>query len=201
LRVALGRLGELLCLGLWLVLREDHRLSVAGIDLDFEELMLMAREARPPAVVVLEASRVQPGPFSRLRDIAPETAYVALTSPERRRSTPSWLLAGVAELIPVDTRATEIRAAILRAAASRPELTATPTAPPPPRRFAPAVLEELTSRQEDVLRLLSEGHSRATIAYTLHIEESTVSSHIKKAYKILGVSRRAEIRGVDFGSS
>jgi DNA-binding NarL/FixJ family response regulator len=48
----------------------------------------------------------------------------------------------------------------------------------------------LTSRQTDVLRLLSEGYSNHEIATALAIAEGTVKVHVNAAFRILGVHNR-----------
>lgn len=76
---------------------------------------------------------------------------------------------------------------------SRPALAMRPAdeppahdAPPP----APANDFPLTSRQTDVLRLLSEGYSNHEIATALAIAEGTVKVHVNAAFRILGVHNR-----------
>ncbi|MFC7536028.1 DNA-binding response regulator [Sphingomonas sp. GCM10030256] len=49
---------------------------------------------------------------------------------------------------------------------------------------------ELTSRQSEVLRLLSRGHSNRTIARMLGIAEGTVKVHVNAAFRVLGVHNR-----------
>ena len=52
--------------------------------------------------------------------------------------------------------------------------------------------EPLTSRQEEVLVLLGEGRSDQEIAKTLHLEESTVRSHVHRIVQRLGLESRAQ---------
>jgi DNA-binding NarL/FixJ family response regulator len=64
-------------------------------------------------------------------------------------------------------------------------------------------LNRLTSRQQEILRLLSEGLSNAEIARRLYLSESTVKQHLSGAYKVLKVKRRTQaaaiFRRVEFG--
>lgn len=55
-----------------------------------------------------------------------------------------------------------------------------------------AVDEPLTSRQEEILALLGEGRSDQEIAKTLHLEETTVRSHVHHIIQRLGVASRAQ---------
>ena len=64
-------------------------------------------------------------------------------------------------------------------------------------------LAGLTSRQQEILRLLYEGLSNAEIARRLYVSESTVKQHLRGAYKVLKVERRTQaaaiFRRAEFG--
>jgi two-component system nitrate/nitrite response regulator NarL len=49
----------------------------------------------------------------------------------------------------------------------------------------------LTAREREVLKLVADGLSAAEVGSQLHIEQSTVKSHLKNIYDKLGVSERA----------
>ena len=59
----------------------------------------------------------------------------------------------------------------------------------------------LTQREADVLRLIARGHTYADAAERLGISPHTVASHIKKAYRKLGVhsAGAAVMRAVTLG--
>jgi DNA-binding NarL/FixJ family response regulator len=50
----------------------------------------------------------------------------------------------------------------------------------------------LTTRQQEILSLLSEGHSDDQIAKLLHLEESTVRAHLHHILQRLGLKNRAQ---------
>ena len=50
----------------------------------------------------------------------------------------------------------------------------------------------LTSRQQEILSLLSEGHSDDEIAKLLHLEDSTVRAHMHHILQRLGLKSRAQ---------
>ncbi|MBN1177640.1 MAG: helix-turn-helix transcriptional regulator [Anaerolineae bacterium] len=62
-------------------------------------------------------------------------------------------------------------------------------APIPPRDYSPLV-EPLTEREMDVLRLLGSGFSNQEIAYELVISVGTVKNHLKRIYGKLDVHSR-----------
>ena len=51
----------------------------------------------------------------------------------------------------------------------------------------------LTSRQQEILSLLSEGHSDDEIGKLLHLEESTVRAHLHHILRRLGLKNRAQV--------
>lgn len=80
------------------------------------------------------------------------------------------------------------------------------TAPPPePQRQAksppPPVVEPLTPRETEVLRLLARGQSNPRIAQTLTISKATAKVHVERIIRKLGVSDRtqAAVRALDLG--
>ena len=54
------------------------------------------------------------------------------------------------------------------------------------------ILAPLTSRQQEILLLLSEGHSDNEIAKLLHLEESTVRAHMHHILQRLGLKNRTQ---------
>lgn len=56
----------------------------------------------------------------------------------------------------------------------------------------PSLIERLTAREKDVLKLLAEGHSNPEIAENLFLAENTVRKHASAVYEKLGVSSARE---------
>jgi DNA-binding NarL/FixJ family response regulator len=67
---------------------------------------------------------------------------------------------------------------------AEPETTATPV--------STAGLTDLTPRQRDVLRLLSEGKTNKLICRELDLSESTVKTHLASIFRRLGATSRTQ---------
>jgi len=91
---------------------------------------------------------------------------------------------GAAGVLPLSASPQELAAAIEAVAAG---LLVTH----PATRSAP-VLEELTPREIEVLRLLADGDGNKTIAYRLGISEHTVKFHVSSILAKLGAGSRTE---------
>jgi DNA-binding NarL/FixJ family response regulator len=62
-----------------------------------------------------------------------------------------------------------------------------------PRPSTPSGWDELTAREQEVFRLIAEGHSNAEIAEALVITDSTVKSHITHILQKLGLRDRVQL--------
>ncbi|MEO3891721.1 AAA family ATPase [Nonomuraea sp. B5E05] len=84
---------------------------------------------------------------------------------------------------------------------ARMELAATgvPVTVPSPRADT-APLDTLTPQELQVVRLAATGATNRQIGAQLFLSPRTVGFHLYKAYPKLGVSSRAELAGIDFGS-
>jgi len=52
-------------------------------------------------------------------------------------------------------------------------------------------LEELSDREFDVIRLITEGHSNQEIAEELYLSMNTVKTYVRSGYRKIGATRRS----------
>ncbi len=53
-------------------------------------------------------------------------------------------------------------------------------------------LEDLSKREVDVIRLITQGYSNEEICQELYVTNNTVKSFIRTAYRKIGVTRRSQ---------
>jgi DNA-binding NarL/FixJ family response regulator len=179
----------------------DAGLIVVGEAATLERSLEIVLEAAPHVVVIdpdgshvggIEAVR-------RLSDEFPLTQVVVLTSRSDEESVFGALAAGASGYVLKNTAAEEIESAVWAAfdGASHlsPEITSMVLGRLRPSRY---VFEEarsspeLTERELQVLRLVSQGHDNQQIAATLLLSASTVKSHISSILAKLHLKNRIQ---------
>lgn len=66
----------------------------------------------------------------------------------------------------------------------------------PPSRSRSGIHPELTDRELEIARLVSEGHSNKAVGRALNISPRTVSTHLTKIFHKLGVTTRGDLSGM-----
>jgi DNA-binding NarL/FixJ family response regulator len=177
-------------------------IEVIGAAADGEEAFTMVLEQRPDVVLMdlrmprcdgIEATR-------RLRDAAPETRVIALTTYADDASVLAALRAGARGFLTKDAGADQIQGAI--EAVMRGEAALDPAVQhhvvaalsSPDRDALPdrALPDGLTAREAEVLRLIAEGLSNAEIAARLVVSPATVKSHINHLFAKADLRDRAQ---------
>jgi DNA-binding NarL/FixJ family response regulator len=175
--------------------RESIRVAVVGKEVDVAQLeRTLARagyEVRPPAdgeepeVTVVAASRSSKPLVDLVAETAHRSAHVIVVC-ERFGSSASRLLlaAGAAGLV-LEERA--VRSLVPTIEAVRAGQIAVPS-----RRALSGAQPGLSTREKQVMGLVTLGFSNGEIASRLFVAESTVKSHLSSAFGKLGVRSRHE---------
>ena len=189
--------------GLRMFLELDPELEVVGEASNGGEAVHLARQLRPDVVVM---DLVMPGmdgiaATKVIRDDLPETEVLALTSVLEDALVVGAVRAGAIGYLLKDLQGDELCQAIKAAAAGQVQL-----APQAASRLmreirTPERPETLTSRENEVLRLLSQGLSNKEIAHQLALGEKTIKTHVSHILVKLGVQSRtqAALAGVRLG--
>ena len=189
--------------GLKLLLSLERDLDVVGEAGTGLEGVVLAEQARPDVVVTdvglpdfdgVEVTR-------RLRSRVPETRVLVLTVHDEDRYVVALLDAGASGYLLKNAAGDDLVEAIRIVASGKPWIQ-----PQVARRLMEvgrggssrqrsgmeALIEPLTAREQDVLRLLSGAASNREIAEALKISPRTVETHLANIYGKLAVRGRTE---------
>jgi DNA-binding NarL/FixJ family response regulator len=185
-------------------------IELVGSASDGEEAVALATRLRPDVVLMdirmprmdgIEATR-------RLRELDPAVRVISLTTYADDESVLGALSAGARGYLTKDAGSDDIRAAILTVAAGEAALDpaiqrhvvsallsgagGAGAVIPSPCDQEPALPDELTPREAEVLTLIAEGLSNAEIADRLVVSPTTVKSHINHLFAKAGLRDRAQ---------
>lgn len=188
-----------------LVLAEDHGLVAAGLAsllADHHEICGIAGSGKalvalleqiPIDCVLLDVSMPEQSGLDilpQLRERWPLLKIVMLTMHNDRAMADAAIQMGANGYLPKDVGFDELMMAIDLVASGR--FYVSPRVPAYTDQIGMHAihpsLQSLTPRQEQVLVMVSEGKSTATIADTLHLSESTVTFHRSNIRKKLGIT-------------
>lgn len=174
-------------------------LSIAGEAESGEQAVQLAQELIPDVVLMdlllpgidgVEATR-------QLKRVSPRSQVIVLTSYYEDEHVFPALRAGAISYTLKDIRPTEL-AEIVRKAAQGESVLHPRVASRliqevrQAKRAVPAVFADLTERELEVLRLIAEGNSNASIAEQLVLSEKTVKGHVSNILGKLHMDDRTQ---------
>ena len=80
---------------------------------------------------------------------------------------------------------------VIQSTATRPVDQAMPDESDAETTKTPAIIEELTKREQEVLELVARGYSNKEVAQSLTISDRTVNAHLRSIYVKLSVNSRS----------
>lgn len=192
------------------VIADDHEVTRAGIramlqtapdivlvgevDNGAEAQVLVAR--LQPHVLVLDLIMPGPSPAETVLWAArhhPETAVLILTAHEREHYLAQMWQAGAVGFLDKNERAAALITAIRNAAQGQMVYTQEQQRRAQQWRAEVQTLwDNLTAREQEVLRFFGQGLSNREIGARLGIAEKTVSKHVSGILNALGVTSRTE---------
>lgn len=126
-----------------------------------------------------------------LRAEFPQIGIVVLTMHSGDEQIFAAMEAGASAFVGKDAPSEDVVAAARQAAAMPTTFTCADLAAAMVRRLSSST-PSLTERESQVLQLLADGLSAATISGQLYISESTVKAHISRIYEKLGAANKAQ---------
>ena len=175
---------------------------------DGEEALALTAEHHPDVVLMdLRMPRMDGiEATSRLRERNPDVRVIALTTYADDESVLGALRAGARGYLTKDASSQDIHTAILTVAAGDAALDpavqshvvaalagdTTHSAAPGAAPAHPALPDDLTPREAEVLALIAEGLSNAEIAARLVVSPTTIKSHINHLFAKAGLRDRAQ---------
>jgi DNA-binding NarL/FixJ family response regulator len=201
IRVVIGDDCQLKRVGVVAALEEDPQIHVVG-ECDSDRDALELAKTLEPDVVIVEPN--QPGRetvavLRRFPDELPTIRVLTVTVSDRVEDLVDAVAAGVSGYLDRTTSCDDLRDAVKQVHAGH-SVIAPRLASALMRHYAELARQEalkrptaLTSREEDVLRLLTRGHTQAEIASELHVSGRTVQVDLARIRQKTGIKRRSDL--------
>ena len=184
-----------------LSIRDD--IEVIGEASNGEEALRLAAQHQPDVVLMDLRMPIMDGVTAtkRLKSTLPDCKVIVLTTFDDEESVFDGLRGGAVGYLLKDVNSEKLYEAIRAAARGEyfllPSITAKVVAEfsrlaPPAHRSDLSLLEPLSNRELEVLRLVATGASNKEIADTLVIAEGTVKNHVTSILNKMSVRDRAQ---------
>ena len=183
--------------GLTMLLSEEADIEVVGEARNGVEALTRIDQLQPNVVLMDLVMPEMDGiaATTQIRQKYPDCQVLVLTSFAEDQRVPDAIQAGAIGYLLKDVLKADLLRAIHAAARGEPTLHSeaqrqlmqqviTPT--------SPNLLETLTGREMDVLRLIAQGHSNKEIANVLHLTEGTVKGYVSTILGKLQVADRTQ---------
>lgn len=182
--------------GLSTLLSEEDGITVSGEAANGTEAVNKAAALRPDVILM---DLVMPGldgieATKRIRQVSPSSHIIVLTSFSDDQRVHDAIHAGAIGYLLKDVLKPDLVRAIRMAARGEPALH-----PEAQRRLmqqivspSTSLIEGLTERERDVLRLIARGESNKRIALQLHLTEGTVKGYVSAILAKLSVADRTQ---------
>jgi DNA-binding NarL/FixJ family response regulator len=200
IRVLIVDDSPLMRVGLARSLEDDPDIALVATAGDDREALRLAHELRPD-VVLLDLHTPEVGGqmvLERLREQLPDVRALVVTASEAAESLLDAVAAGAAGYLTKRASPEELRDAVIAVHGGNsvipPELAGHLLHAYAGRaRGEPPARSTLTRREQDVLRLVAQGHTDKEIGRALHLSPRTVQTHLRRIREKTGARRRAEL--------
>lgn len=183
--------------GLTMLLGEEEDIEVVGEARDGVDALAMVAHLQPDVVLMDLVMPEMDGiaATTQIRERYPDCQVLVLTSFAEDQRVPDAIQAGAVGYLLKDVLKADLLRAIHAAAQGEPTLH-----PEAQRQLmqqvvaptTPNLLDTLTDREMDVLRLIAQGNSNKAIAATLHLTEGTVKGYVSTVLGKLQVADRTQ---------
>lgn len=184
--------------GLRELIERKTAFAVVGEASTGREALAQVAELRPD-IVLLDIQMPDLDGVAVARELAvthPEVKLIMLTMYRQDQHVIDAIKAGVRAYLLKDADAEELIEVIGRVergeAALDPSITARVFEEIRRQNTAPDLVEQLTPREREIVRLLAEGSDNRTIAAQLHLSEKTVGNRMSEIFQKLGVTNRTQ---------
>lgn len=180
--------------GLRMFLGRCPEIEVVGEASDGSEAVQMARDLKPDVAVMDILMPVMDGlqATAAIRRELPGTEVVTLTSVLDDNTVVGAIKAGAIGYMLKSATAEELCNAVRDAASGQVRISPDVVARLVREVYAPGKPQQLTEREEEVLRLIGQGKSNKQIARELDLGENTARTHVHNVLRKLNLPSRTQ---------